>query len=201
MNFEELSKLTPWVTGETKHVLSMQPYENITLKFPGRHQFDTIPHGGDFVILVTDSNTEWVEHDFTHNDLFLDIDLKAVEDPPYVKKFMSQYAKVVYGGEDPLQFVWESVPPGWSGEGLGTLKPETFLCAVQCLALAEHRRYPQHEAKGGGRFLPARFAAGIAYQLWNSDDTKAVQRRGRPGVEQLERLHGKPPTLKELSDA
>jgi hypothetical protein len=71
---------------------------------------------------------------------------------------------------------------------------------LQCLAVAEHRRYARYEAKMGGRFLPARFAAGIVYGHWTAEDAKLVVRKGRPGVEMLERLNGAPPTLQEIAN-
>jgi hypothetical protein len=196
MNFEELKELVPYATGPKNHVLTMSPYDGITLALPGRHQYDTTPNGGDFVVMVTDPNVDWILHQFTHEDLFVDIDLKTCEDPPYAGRLMKQYARVVYSGEDPLSFKWDGVPPGWKAM---TVDPVRFLCAVQCLALAEHRRYPQFESKGGGRYLPARFAAGIVYKYWTWEDARNVQRKGRPGVEMLEKFNGKPPSLKELA--
>lgn len=196
MDFETLKELVPYATGDKTHVLTMSPYEGITLEMPGRHQYDTTPHGGDFVVKVTDLNVSWIEHPFTHEDLFVDIDLKTCEDPYRARDFMRDYAEVVFGA-DPDDFTWNSIPPGWEAM---TINPQTFLRAAQCLALAEHRRYPQYEVKGGGRFLPARFAAGIVYQKWTWEDAKGMQKKGRPGVEILEKVHGKPPTLKELAN-
>jgi hypothetical protein len=191
MDFATLNKLIPHALGEKLHVLSMSPYNAITLSMPGRHQKDTAIPGGDFVVMVDDTDLGWVKHQFTHDDLFADIELKSqIGKDGLAKSLMEDYAKVVFGA-DPEVIRWTSHLPG--------LHPQTFLYAVQCLAVAEHRRYGQHEARGGGRYLPARFSSGIVEGLWTAADCKTVQRRGRPGVEMLENLHGKPTTLKELA--
>lgn len=192
MDFETLNDTIPYVYGGKKHLLTYQPYNGITLRMPGRHQNDTPQIGGDFVVCVDDETLGWVSHQFTHDDIFLDLEKKYAAKAGATKVLMEQYAKVVFGA-DPEQFIWER------GHFTDSLHPKTFLYAVQCLAVAEHRRYAKFEAKGGGRYLPARFSVGIVEGMWTAEDCKAVQRRGRPGVEMLERLHGKPTTLRELA--
>jgi hypothetical protein len=100
------------------------------------------------------------------------------------------YLDIIQGG-DPNDYKLK--------RGLGGLvHPQTFLYAIQCLAVAEHRRYAQHEAKFGGRFLPFRFAAGINEGLWTATEAAEKQKRGRPGVEWLEKDHGTPVLTQKL---
>ena len=194
MKFEELNKTIPYVVGGQKHILSMEPYDGVTLRMPGRHEKDTEILGGDFVVEITDDTTSWESRQFTHQHIFDDFQDKADLDVERAEELMGIYAKVVFG-DDPEDY---RIPtgPAWDG----TVNPERLMSALQCLAVAEHRRYARYEAKMGGRFLPARFTAGIVYGLWTADDAKMVVRKGRPGVEMLERLNGKPPTLQELAD-
>lgn len=188
MNFETLHELIPHTLGKKLHTVSMNPYNAVTLAMPGRHQTDTAIPGGDFVVMVDDTNLGWVKHQFTHDDLFNDIEQKVYESETDAKALMSCYAKVVLGADpDTL-----SAP-----HFLGSVHSKTFLYAVQALAVAEHRRYGQHEKRGGGRFLPARFSSGIVEKLWTATDCKAVQRRGRMGLDHLISVHGKPTPLKE----
>lgn len=194
MKFDELNNSIPYVTGGKKHILSASPYDGVTLRMPGRHENDTEKPGGDFVVEITDDTTSWESKQFTHQHIFDDFQDKADLDVEHAEELMKIYAKVVFG-EDPEDY---RIPtsPAWDG----TVNPERLMAALQCLAVAEHRRYARYEAKMGGRFLPARFAAGIVYGLWTADDAKMVVRKGRPGVEMLERLNGKPPTLQELAN-
>lgn len=195
MNFDTLNELIPHSVGKKLHVLSMSPYNAVTLAMPGRHQTDTAIPGGDFVVMVDDTNTGWVRHQFTHDDLFNDIEVKTQRAPETAQALMEDYAQVVLGGDAALIAQYST------GGFIHGIHPNTFLYAVQCLAVAEHRRYGQHEKKGGGRFLPARFASGIVEGLWTAADCKAVQRRGRMGLDLLISTHGKPTTLKELANA
>lgn len=167
----------------------MHPYENITLRMPGRHAKDTTPKGGDFVVCVTDKGMKWINHQFTHTDIFKDVEVKRESE--HLSFFMNQYANVVCG-HDP-----EAINLG-DGLSMPGIDFDTFLAASQCLAVAEHRRYSQYEPKFGGRYLPLRFAAGISEGLWTAADAAAMQKKGRPGVEILEKLHGTPVLTKEL---
>lgn len=193
MDFETLHEMIPYVHSGKKHLLSFQPYNGITLRMPGRHAGDTDPIGGDFVVCVDDADLGWISHQFTHDDLFSDIEEKTAKAKYVANGLMRAYAEVVFG-RDPEDFEFRMIK-AWEG----TLHPQTFLYAVQCLAVAEHRRYHQHESRGGGRFLPARFASGIVEGVWTAADAKAVQRRGRLGLDQLLKEKGKPSTLKELA--
>ncbi len=193
MNFEELNNHIPYVVGGKKHILSTCPYEGVTLRMPGRHENDTEKPGGDFVVEITDDTTSWESKQFTHQHIFDDFQSKTDLDADAAKELMHFYARVVLEGVDVDRLI-VFTPDVWEG----TVNPATLLAALQCLAVAEHRRYARYEAKMGGRFLPARFVAGIVYGQWTAEDAKLVVRKGRPGVEMLERLHGKPPTLQEL---
>jgi hypothetical protein len=196
VDFEELNNAIPYVIGGNKHILSMIPYSGVTLRMPGRHENDTEKPGGDFVVEITDDATNWESKQFTHEQIFEDFESKKDLDEPEAKKLMHLYALTVFGA-DPDEFYKLGWPDSDSWEG--TIRVATLLCALQCLAVAEHRRYAKYEAKMGGRFLPARFVAGIVYGQWDAVDATMVVRKGRPGVEMLERLKGKPPTLQELA--
>jgi hypothetical protein len=70
MDFLTLHEKLPYVMGKETHILTYSPYKGINLLFPGRHQKDTVPIGGDFVVEVTDKLAGWKNHQFTHDDLF-----------------------------------------------------------------------------------------------------------------------------------
>jgi len=205
LKFDKLHEMIPYATGGKNHVMTMSPYNGVVLAMPGRHKKDTDPEGGDFVVMVSDFNLGWVSHQFTHDDLFLDITKKNEQDHELTQQFLVDYVRVVFG-DDPAKMEWHR--PSHHPTGLDltpasdtwddTLHPQTFLYAVQCLAIAEHRRYWQHEEKGGGRFLPVRFVSGIVEGLWTAEDCKRTQRRGRLGLEHLISVHGAPTPLKEI---
>lgn len=187
--------MIPYVTGGKSKILTMHPYNAITLAMPGRHARDTDPVGGDFVVMVDDETKDWARHPFTHNDLFLDIEEKTKNNQNAANLLMVDYFKVIQGA-DPGRANWDNLLPQ-PFEGVG-LHPQTFLYAVQALAVAEHRRYARFENQFGGRYLPFRFSAGIVEGLWDSNACIGMQRRGRPGVEILEKVNGTPVLTKEL---
>lgn len=185
--------MIPYVKNGTQHILTMQPYNAITLAMPGRHQNDTDPVGGDFVVMVDDETMNWVRHPFTHTDIFQDIESKVAERPEDASFLLSRYVDVVCNGDDPEKISF--------GDDVGfnnSMHPQTLLYALQCLAVAEHRRYARYETKGGGRYLPLRFAAGIVEGKWTATHAADKQKRGRVGVEWLEKDHGLPDTTKLL---
>jgi len=194
MKFDQLHNAIPYVKGGKEKILSMQPYPDITLKMPGRHAKDTDPVGGDFVVCITDIRMPWSEHQFTHADIFKDLLLKKDADLDATNCLMGLYLEVVKGGQDPDIM---KVP---GGDRLPGMDYVTFLRAVQCLAIAEHRRYHKFEAKFGGRYLPFRFGAGIVEGLWDHADANAKEKYGRPGVEQLERQQGRPSLTQKLME-
>jgi hypothetical protein len=191
MKFEKLHSVIPYVRGGKEKILEMHPYPDIKLLMPGRHAKDTDPIGGDFVVCVTDTNMQWQEHQFTHSDLFGDLDLKTRTEIDPARGLLAMYYEVLLGEDPDIMRV-----PG--GDRLPGIDYVTFLRAVQCLAVAEHRRYHQHEAKFGGRYLPFRFGAGIVEGLWTPLEASSKEKYGRPGVEQLERQKGTPSLTKKL---
>lgn len=188
MKFDKLNEMIPYVMGGKQKILTMHPYNAITLAMPGRHAKDTIPLGGDFVVMVDDDDKDWTRHQFTHTDLFHDLAVRTGSGA----ELMEMYLRIVRDGADPEKMDVDDLVLSWC------IHPQTFLYAVQCLAVAEHRRYAQHEAKFGGRYLPFRFGAGIVEGLWTATDAAERQRRGRPGVEWLEKDYGVPTLTKEL---
>jgi hypothetical protein len=191
MKFVELHEHIPLARYGKPKSLTMEPYKGITLAMPGRHAEDTTPKGGDFVVMVTDAGIEWRKHQFKHDDIFFDVERRAAVNA--VEGIMNDYLKVIALGEDPNKSV------GWPTPD-GCINSTLFLQAIQCLAVAEHRRYSQHEEKFGGRFLPFRFAAGIAQGLWTAEECVKVQRYGRPAVERLEKNKGRPSLTQKLFD-
>lgn len=190
MNFNDLQELIPYAKGGKLKSLTMSPYDGVTLAMPGRHWKDTNPVGGDFVVMIDDGKIK--DHQFKHDDIFLDVEKKAWKDSNAAAELMNSYLKIITG-TDPLEF------DGHHEAVMGTgINPYTFLRAVQCLAVAEHRRYAQFEHRVGGRYLPFRFAAGIVDGEWGANDCINMQKLGRPGVESLESTLGKPNLTKEL---
>lgn len=187
MKFNELHEHIPLARYGKPKSLTMSPYKGITLAMPGKHAEETTPKGGDFVVMVTDSGVGWKKHQFKHDDIFRDIELKYNHDltlPTELDLLMRNYIDVIGLGVDPKDCVAPVSLPG--------IDPKIFLCAVQCLAVAEHRRYHRFEDKFGGRFLPFRFAAGIAQGLWTADQAIEKQKYGRPAVERLEKTNSTP---------
>jgi hypothetical protein len=192
MDFKQLHETIPYAKGGKEKVLTYSPYPNITLAMPGRHALDTIPIGGDFVVMVTDSIFDISDHQFTHTDLFKDVEARRSSEDPEDKVLMEAYLKVIQGA-DPASL---PIAPQIANEIC--MDRLTFIRAVQCLAVAEHRRYAKYENKFGGRYLPFRFAAGIDEGLWTAADAAGLQRKGRPGVEILEKQYGVPKLTQEL---
>ena len=188
MKFDKLNEMVPYVVGGKSKILSMHPYNAITLRMPGRHASDTDPVGGDFVVCVDDEELDWTEHQFTHIDLFRDLEIRSKEE--HAHSFMKDYLSIIQGGDPNASVHWYTPA--------GCIHTITFMYAVQCLAVAEHRRYARFENKFGGRYLPFRFGAGIVEGLWTATDAAEKQKRGRPGVEWLEKDFGVPVLTKEL---
>lgn len=193
MKFDKLHDLIPYAMGGKEKVLTMHPYNAICLALPGRHAKDTTPKGGDFVVMVDDETKEWVRHPFTHSDLFSDLETKRDAFPELAGTFMVDYLAVVTGA-DPDKM-------DWSDSELPGLHPQTMLYALQCLAVAEHRRYSHYESRWGGRYLPFRASAGIVEGLWSASEAgDKTRKRGRIGIEWLEKDYGVPLLTKELFD-
>src|SRR6266542_595015 len=154
MKLDKLNEIIPYAKGGKEKILRMSAYPHITLAMPGRHAQETKPVGGDFCVMVTDINTDWDKHQFTHTDLFKDIELKTNHDVGG-STLIGIYYEIILG-DDPDPY---TIP---GGDRLPGIYYKTFLYAAQCLAVAEHRRYSHFVSQGGGRYLPFRFAAGIA---------------------------------------
>jgi len=190
--FDELNKVIPYVKTGDIHSQVLEVYDDVRIKQPGRHAFETRPQGGDFVVEVNCDNAGWAWKKFTHEDIFYDLDTKVAADENYMQTiFAPALARVVVEGSDPLDALS-------TGAVLDGLKVYSMLRASQVLAVAEHRRYARFEARGGGRFLPARFALGIIFKHWTGADAAAMQKTGSNGLQILEKRFGTPPLLKDL---
>lgn len=187
MDFNTLHATIPYAKYGKEKSLEMKPYPNITLAMPGRHAEESA--GGDFVVMVDSLTMKWKRHQFKHSDLFHDVQKKYDADKTNTGALMGQYYQVICGA-DP-----DSLPATLKLHGLSS---DIFLRAIQCLAVAEHRRYHMHEAKFGGRYLPFRFVAGIAEGLWTAAAGTDVQKYGRPAVERLEKDNGVPVLTQKL---
>ncbi len=105
LKFDELHTMLPYVTEGQKHSNVYDVYENVRCKFPGKHAMDTDPVGGDFVIEVNCSKHGWDWKQFTHADIFNDIETKTDAD---------------------LTFMQESAAPELCSIVLGSLAPQTL---------------------------------------------------------------------------
>lgn len=193
MNFETLHAMVPYEHEGELHSNTMQVYNDVRVKYPGKHAMDTDPVGGDMVVEVNCGNAGWAWKQFTHGDIFLDIESKTLSAPEFMKLIgAKQIAEVVSGEEIPrLGFKEMAVSLGLPG-----VRYQTLLEASQTLAVAEHRRYARYEANGGGRFLPLRFALGIIYGHWSASEAIRVQRTGVHGLRSLTKEYGNPPTVR-----
>ena len=202
MKFEELSDMVPYAKGGKEKILRMQPYKGVTLAMPGRHAEQTKPIGGDFCVMVTDSKIGWRDRQFSHTDIFQQVERRRGIDPLGTVHLMRDYLDVINGAAPELTM--NAGDPNIVLTGMKEpkiLDRSLFIRAVQCLAVAEHRRYAQFENKFGGRYLPFRFAAGIAEGKWSAVEAKEKERMGRPGVEWLEQEKGVPSLTEELINA
>jgi len=193
MRFTTLNETIPYISEGKLYSHRIEPYKNVILKMPGRHADQTTPAGGDFAVCVTDQAVQWDEKKFTHSDIFADVEARKAGSDLKVDDILYAYYQIV-NGEDPEQY-----RAYFTSSGEPSVIPTmTFLYAVQCLAVAEHRRYSKHEVKFGGRYLPFRFTCGIVEGKWTANDASARQKMGRPGVEWLEKEFGMPTLTKEL---
>jgi hypothetical protein len=143
--------------------------------------------GGDFVVEITDPVAGWARRHFRHKDLFEDIAGKVRSDPVMMRtSFAPALVSIVAEGSDPLSFTF--------GRGLPGLQVGTLLVASQCLALCEHRRYPEFEPVGG-RALPARFSLGIIFDRWTWQEAARVEHSGRRGLHWLRERYSREPSF------
>lgn len=160
---------------------------------PGRHARDTDPPGSDFVVRVTSDACGWaVPRPFTHADIFSDLQDKCAADSRFMQAtFARALAETVGEGADPARALMRHLR---SLPELPGLETAALLECCQALALAEHRRYGDYEPSGG-RCLPARYAFGIIFGLWDAAAATRVQRRGISGLRRLRAEHGREPSF------
>ncbi len=183
----ELNTDIPFVVGNELHVVGTEVYPGVKIMMPGKHQHETSPVGGDAVITITDLSVGWTEHKFSHTDFFKDIEMKAQYSQSQTEELMKEYISMLK--MNPLVVGQYSLPG---------VQAHLCLYSWQVLAVIEHRRYRQWEKQWGGMYLFPRFIFGIAEGLWTAADAANLQKRGRPGVEMLEKQYGVPILTKEL---
>ncbi len=192
MFFNEVHEKIPYLSDGELHSVTTEIYPAVRVKQPGRHAFDTDPIGGDFVVEVSCDNAKWDWKQFTHADLFADLQSKYDTSQRFFLQhtYAKFLARVVDGTIEPIKIETTATIPG--------LDLTVLLQTSQVLAVAEHRRYARYEANGGGRFLPVRFALGIIFGHWSAAEATRVQRRGVHGLRELTKLGGNPPTVRKL---
>lgn len=141
----------------------------------------------DFLVRVTSQQVHWHRRPFRHTELFEDVQRRYDHDPAAAQALVQAYFQVVQG-QDPDHFSPLASAPD-------CLPPTVFLQAVQCLALAEERRYSDFSRRGGGRWLPWRFGHGIAHGHFTAAQAEAVEKSGLQGIGKLEGERGMPPAL------
>jgi hypothetical protein len=208
MNYQDLDQHIPWLVPSENQAEGTRSFPLplglargfIRVWMPGKYWRETrepADHlwrprkGGDFAIQVADESDGWTRgRFFTHRELFLDVERKARADRESVKTtLIPALVNVVAEGSDPLL---ESLPRPTVG-----LHPRALLAASQALSLCERRRFYEH-APLGGRALPARFAVGIAYDLWTAAEASAVEKKGKHGLRELRARSGDEPSFSEV---
>lgn len=195
MRFSEIHALVPYITEGELHSVTTELHPTVRVRQPGRHKNETSPAGGDMVVEVNCASAQWDWKQFTHGDIFKDIETKTIFDQEFMRsRGIVDLARVVK--ED--AGIRSATP--YNALLLPGLRYNTLLRASQALSVAEHRRYHQYESGGGGRYLPLRFAIGIVYGYWTASDAVRVQRRGVHGLRDLTKQFGNPPTVKAVLD-
>lgn len=196
--WEELDAHLPWLTGTELHVVTVPIYQSsagdwaVEGKLPGIHQDQTYLPGGDFVVVVYSKQAGWENgKKVQHQQVFEDVEQKC--QTPEHRSFMQAhflpafYWAIGFGKAHPpvsLQLKSSLALPG--------MEIDALLASCQALALAEHRRFRQHEAKGGGRQLPAQLIAGIIEGKWNALECGLARTQGLRHLNFLHKTRGKP---------
>lgn len=204
MRWSKLDRKIPWVPSaaaplharETVVATSSATEVIVRVRQPGVHAGETkeivsgvlAPRfGGDFVVEIHDPKQGWVDRQFRHKDLFADIGVKTQANHGVSRNELAPaLVAVVAEGADPMQHLMTIRLPG--------LHTGALLVAAQCLALCEHRRYPQYEPVGG-RALPARFALGIIWGRWSPGEASRVEHKGQQGLHWLRSEYGWEPSF------
>ncbi len=165
----------------------------ISIRQPGKYWYTSTPMGGDFLIEVSSQQAEWREHAFTHRDLFDDLAMKLSLHGDYLRtRWAIALARVIGDGADPDH---TGITDADTNQGV---EPLTLLRTAQLLGLCEFRRYGNHEPVGG-RCLPSRFALGIIFECWSSEEAALHEKRGKHGLTDLRIFRGaREPTFRQL---
>lgn len=175
MIFDELNKHIPKGTPGDIHAHSLELGEgdgwHVQVSYPGKYG------PNDFVVQVR-SEGVWNKHrNFTHGDFFKDIGIKYVASPSAIRgDWLPHALKVIQGGVSPA-------PVG--GHTFPGIHIEALTLATQALAVCEYRRYPQGDARGGGRYLPINYTSAMLYGHWTADRAWKMMRVGLPALRTL----------------
>ena len=77
--------------------------------------------------------------------------------------FLTSLIDIVVFGEDPEESLVGPIP------NLPGIPPQVLLTVLQVICLSEWRKY-KHKEPYGGRYLPLRVCAGIAWGVWAEED-------------------------------
>lgn len=177
MKFDELNKHIPKGTKGKTHSVKLDLGEGpgwaVRVSLPGKYG------PNDYVVQVQ-SEGVWDEfHNFTHGDFFKDIQGKCADAPGIMRtQWLPHVLRVIQGGTTPaaVSMTQHELP----GVDLAALT-----LASQALAVCEYRRYPQGDAKGGGRYLPINYTSAMMYGHWSAEKAWKMMRVGLPALKML----------------
>lgn len=180
MKFDKLNDLIPKVPADKDRLHEETMYIgggygwSVRVKWPGKHKESS----GDFVV-ETLSEATWDDyHQFTHHDLFKDVEAKYQADPDYVLNWLIHVLGVVKGTSAPRQL---SVGPSY----LPGIHIDALTHSIQALTVCEYRRFPQGDVRGGGRYLPINFMLAILGGFLTMEEAEKGMRRGWPTLRDL----------------
>jgi len=141
---------------------------------PGRRWAETDPPGGDFQLEI---ETPTYKGPFGYREFFIQVDaLASGQQASWKRLLIRALAATALDGEDPGRLTPLLETPA-------EIAPLLF--AAQGLSLAEHRRFRETEAEGGGRRLVAELALGVILGRWSPDEALAAAGHGHLGLRQL----------------
>lgn len=181
MRFDKLNEWIPAVPADKdnlhKHTIYVAGgYDwSVRVKWPGKHKTSS----GDFVV-ETLSKPVWNRHhQFTHGDLFKDVESKHRADPEWTQPWLEDVLPMVDGKVHPARLrPLASELPG--------IHVDALTASLLPLVVCEFRRFPQGDVRGGGRYLPINYMLAILQGYWTPDEASKLMRKGFPSLRDLE---------------